>query len=311
MEFKDYYKLLEVSPQASQDEIKKSYRKLARKYHPDINKQAGAEEKFKEISEAYEALGSEEKRAAYDQLRQGGYQAGQDFRPPPGWDAQSNRHGFEANSEQFSDFFESLFGNRGGFQSSHREFKQKGEDQSAKLYLTLETAYHGGKQTVNLEVREHDSHGRLHVRNKTLNVKIPAGITAGKQIRLKGQGAAGLNGGENGDLYLEVEFIPHPLYSVKEKDISIVLPVTPWEAALGASLNVPTLGGAVVLKIPANSQSGQKLRLKGRGLPGNPAGDQYLVLQIHTPPASSEEAKALYQKMAETMSFNPRSQLGV
>ncbi|MDF2530053.1 MAG: hypothetical protein K0Q57_933, partial [Gammaproteobacteria bacterium] len=244
MEFKDYYKILEVSPEASQEDIKKSYRKLARKYHPDINKEAGAEEKFKQVSEAYEALGSSEKRAAYDQLRQGGYQAGQDFRPPPGWEHQSNAHGFEANPEQFSDFFESMFGGRGGFQRSHHEFKQKGEDQSAKLYLTLETAYQGGSQSLNLEVTERNAQGRLAKRTKTLNVKIPAGISAGKQIRLKGQGAPGLNGGENGDLYLEVEFIPHPIYSIKDKDISVVLPVTPWEAALGATVNVPTLGGA-------------------------------------------------------------------
>ncbi|MDF2940121.1 MAG: heat shock protein DnaJ protein [Gammaproteobacteria bacterium] len=299
MEFKDYYKILEVSPEASQEDIKKSYRKLARKYHPDVNKDPGAEDKFKEVSEAYEALGSEEKRTAYDQLRQSGYQSGQDFRPPPGWDSQSSNHGFEENSEQFSDFFESIFGGRGGFQRSHREFKQAGQDQTAKLYLTLEAAYHGGSQTINLEGK------------KSLNVKIPAGISSGKQIRLKGQGGPGLNGGENGDLYLEVEFIPHPIYSVKDKDISVILPVTPWEAALGASVNVPTLGGAVALKIPANSQSGQKLRLKGRGLPGNPAGDQYVVLQVHTPPANTEEAKALYQNMAESMPFNPRSKLGV
>lgn len=316
MEFKDYYKILEVSPEAAVEDIKKSYRKLARKYHPDVNKEAGAEEKFKEISEAYEAIGSAEKREAYDQLRKGGYHAGQDFRPPPGWESQQHSgQGFEGNPEQFSDFFESIFGggSQAGFRGgrSHREFKQRGEDQNAKLYLTLEKAYEGGAQALNLEVRERDEHGRLVVKPKTLNVKIPAGITAGKSIRLKGQGAPGINGGESGDLYLEVEFIPHPLYSVKDKDINVVLPITPWEAALGASVNVPTLGGAVALKIPANSQSGQKLRLKGRGLPGEPAGDQYVVLQIHTPPANTDEVKALYEKMRDALpSFNPRSKLG-
>jgi curved DNA-binding protein len=313
MEFKDYYKILELGPEANSDEIKKSYRKLSHKYHPDVNKEPGAEDKFKEVSEAYETLSSPEKREAYDQLLKGGYHSGQDFRPPPGWDFKQSNHSFEENPEQFSDFFESLFGGKGqaGFRAQQRDFRQRGEDQHAKLYLTLEKAYEGGSQTVNLEVREHDEHGRIANKIKTLNVKIPAGIIAGKNIRLKGQGAAGFNGGENGDLYLEVEFIPHPIYNVKDKDITVVLPITPWESALGAAVNVPTLGGAVALKIPANSQTGQKLRLKGRGLPGEPAGDQYVVLQVHTPPAMTDEAKALYEKMQAAMPFNPRSKLGV
>ncbi|MDO8953809.1 MAG: DnaJ C-terminal domain-containing protein [Gammaproteobacteria bacterium] len=312
MEFKDYYKILEVSPEATAEDIKKSYRKLARKYHPDINKNAGAEDKFKEISEAYEALGSTEKREAYEQMRKGGYQAGQDFRPPPGWGQQHQGHGFEGDTSQFSDFFSSMFGAGGGRgRTRQRDMSQRGEDQSTKLPLSLEMAYTGGSQAVNLALRERDAAGRVVSKTKTLNVKIPAGITAGKQIRLKGQGSPGMHGGANGDLYLEIDLIPHPLYSVNEKDLTLILPITPWEAALGATINTPTLGGPIALKIPANSQSGQKLRLKGRGLPGNPAGDQYVVLQIHVPPASTDEAVALYQKMAESLAFNPRSKLGV
>jgi len=315
MEFKDYYKIMGVDRDATQDEIKRAYRKLARKYHPDVSKEPDAEARFKEVGEAYEVLKDPEKRAAYDQLG-ANWKAGQEFHPPPGWDAgfEFSGGGFTGgDTSAFSDFFEALFG-RGGFGgATHRRstFRAKGEDHHAKILVDLEDAFHGANRTITLQIPEVDAHGHVRTRRRSLKVHIPKGIRQGQRIRLAGQGAPGIGGAPAGDLYLEVEFRPHPFYRVEGRDLYLDLPIAPWEAALGAKVKVPTPGGVVDLKIPPNSKSGRKLRLKGRGIPDSPAGDLYVVLQIVTPPADSEKAKALYRQMAQELAFNPRARLGV
>ena len=315
MEFKDYYKTMGVARDATQDEIKRAYRKLARKSHPDVSKEADAETRFKEIGEAYEVLKDPEKRAAYDQLG-ADWKAGQEFHAPPDWDA-----GFEfrgggftgSDASAFSDFFESLFGR--GFQGTPHArqtgFRTRGEDHHAKVLVDIEDAWHGATRQISLQVPEVDAQGRLHTRERVLNVRIPAGIRQGQHIRLAGQGAPGLGAGPAGDLYLEIEFRPHPFYRVDGKDMYLELPVAPWEAALGATAKVPTPAGIVDLKITPGSGSGRKLRLKGRGIPARPPGDLYVVLKIALPAADSAAAQALYRKMEQDLAFNPRAHLGV
>ncbi len=266
MEYKDYYEIIGVSREATQDEIKRAYRKLARKYHPDVSKEKNAEAHFKEVGEAYEVLKDPEKRTAYDQLGNQ-WQAGQEFRPPPDWN-----NGFEfsgggytgADTGQFSDFFSDLFGD---FQTGGQRQSTgiRGQDHHARILINLSDAYHGTTRDITLKVPELDNHGRVVTRQRTLKVRIPKGITSGQRIRLRGQGTAGHGQAEAGDLYLEVELESHPLFRCSGKDIYIILPVTPWEAALGASVEVPTLEGKVEMKIPPNAQAGQQLRLKGRG----------------------------------------------
>ena len=315
MQFRDYYEILGVERDASQDEIKRAYRKLARKYHPDVSKEPDAENRFKEVGEAYEVLKDPEKRVAYDNLGEN-WQAGQDFQPPPGWDAgfEFSGGGFTgADSRDFSDFFENLFGQAfragsGPSQGSGRGgFRARGEDHHARILIDLEDAISGGTRSIKLQVPELDASGHVHTRTRTLNVKIPKGVTAGQRIRLAGQGAPGLGDGPAGDLYLEVEFRPHKRYRVDGRDLYMDLPIAPWEAATGASVRAPTPGGRIDLKIPAGSTSGQKLRLKERGLPGSPPGDLYMVLQIAVPPANTEVAKELYREMAEKLAFDPRA----
>ena len=316
MEFRDYYQIMGVGRNATQDEIKRAYRKLARKYHPDISKDADAEEKFKEMGEAYEVLKDPEKRAAYDQLGQK-YKDGQDFTPPPGWDAgfEFSGGGFEgaADSAVFSDFFESLFGH-GGFTRDRGQaggFHVRGQDHHAKILIDLEDAIQGATRTITLQVPEVNPQGHVQTRSRTLNVNIPKGVKQGQQIRLAGQGAPGMGQGGTGDLYLEIEFKPHDIYHVEGHDFYLDLPVTPWEAALGSTVKVPTPGGIVEMKIPAGSGSGKKMRLKGRGIPARKAGDFYVVLKISLPEADSDKAKALYQRMKNELNFNPRQKLGV
>jgi curved DNA-binding protein len=316
MEYKDYYKTLGVARDASQDDIKRAYRKLARKYHPDVNKEEGAEDQFKAISEAYEVLKDPEKRQSYDQLGEN-WQAGQNFRPPPGWGSGAGAGQFSGgNFEGFSDFFSTLFGSMGGagggFGGARRGYGgMRGQDQQARLRISLADAYRGASRRITLQVPEYDASGNAVSRNRTINVKIPAGVTQGKQIRLSGQGSPGMGGGGNGDLFLEVEFEPHRFFAAEGTDIYLDLPIAPWEAALGGQIAVPTLGGKVDLKIPAGARSGQRMRLKGRGLPGSPAGNQYVVLQIVTPKPDTDAQRELYERMAEEMPFNPRSALGV
>ncbi len=314
MEYKDYYKILGVKRDASNEDIKRAYRKLARKYHPDVSKEADAEARFKEVSEAYEALSDPEKRAAYDQLGSG-WRQGQDFRPPPGWEFHG--HGFGTGrgdaDTAFSDFFESLFGggdpfaDMGGFRTRGRRggrgSRRPGKDQTAAITITLEEAYRGASRTLKLD----DGRGG----SRTLRVNIPAGVTEGQRIRLGGQGESGVDGAPAGNLFLEVHIAPHRQYRVEGRDVHLDLPVTPWEAALGAQLKVPTLGGWIDMKIPPGSQSGKRLRLRGRGLPGKPAGDQYVTLKIVTPRADTESSRELYRRMEKEMPLNPRENLTV
>ena len=315
MEFKDYYQLLGVDRGATQDELKRAYRKLARKYHPDVSSVDDAEQKFKEVGEAYEVLKDPEKRAAYDQLG-ANWQTGQEFNAPPDWDAgfEFSGGGFtQGDGQAYSDFFESLFGQ--SFDHSHgsnrQSYQARGGDHHAKILIDLEDSLNGATRPITLRVPEVDPSGHMHARERVLNIKIPKGIAPGQQIRLSGQGDAGFGGGQAGDLYLEVAFKPHARYRVEDRDIYLDLPVAPWEAALGATVKVPTPTGLVDLKLPAGSTAGRKMRIKGRGLPGKQSGDFYVVIQIVLPPAKSPEAEKVYRDMAEALAFNPRADLGV
>jgi len=304
MEYKDYYEILGVKRDAKEAEIKTAYRRLARKYHPDVSKEANAETKFKELGEAYEVLKDKEKRQAYDQLG-ANWKQGQNFNPPPGWEdvfsQAGSRSGAGAGADfgasGFSDFFESMFG--GDFAQGGGGFQSKGADQHANITITLEDAFEGAKKNIRL--------GSGNGRN--LDVKIPAGIASGKRIRLAGQGGPGAGGGPNGDLYLEVSISAHRIFKAEGKNILLDLPIAPWEAVLGAKVQVPTLGGRVEAKIPPGSQSGKKLRLKNRGLKGSPAGDQIVTLQIVMPENSNEDDKSYYEDMAERYAFDPRQKL--
>jgi curved DNA-binding protein len=297
MQFKDYYEILGVKPDAKDADIKSAYRRLARKYHPDVSKESGAEEKFKAVNEAYEALKDSSRRKQYDQLRAGGYRAGDEFRgPPPNWQNEGNFDGGEGGNEDFSDFFESLFGRmgaRGGARGPHR-----GRDLHAQIAIPLETAYHGGSERVSLR----DGSGE-----RTLEIRIPAGIQSGRQIRLAGQGYPGANGGPAGDLLLEVGFRDDDRFTLDGRNVLLTLPVAPWEAALGATVPVPTLGGNVELRIPAGSDSGRKLRLRGRGWPGTTPGDQIVTLEVHAPKAETARQKELYKEMSDEFDFDPRA----
>ncbi len=315
MEYRDYYEILGVDRDATQDAIKQAYRRLARKYHPDVSKEPDAEKKFKDLGEAYEVLKDPEKRAAYDKFGSN-WQNGQDFEPPPNWDA-----GFEFRGagytggadEDYSDFFESLFGRSGYRTSSSRRgpLRMKGEDQHAKIVISLADAFHGAKKNITLTRAEVDDQGRVVTRPHNLQVTIPKGVIEGQRIRLEGQGMPGIGGGPNGDLYLEIAFADDPIFHAEKRDIHMELPITPWEAALGATITVPTLGGKVQLKIPPGSQGGKKLRLKGRGLStAKKQGDQIVTLRIVVPEAKTDEQKQLYRKMAEIMPINPRAHLG-
>jgi len=323
MDYKDYYAAMGVKNDATQDEIKRAYRKLARKYHPDVSQEADSEEKFKELGEAYEVLKDPEKRSAYDQLG-AQWKAGQEFHPPPGWDAGfefSDRGGAGPDMGDFSDFFESLFGRAhrqagsdgrpryGAAPGADRGFQMRGEDHHAKVIVELEDSYHGATRFIGLQMPQVSEDGHVTTSARTLNVQIPKGIRQGQQIRLTGQGGAGYGGGASGDLYLEVEFNPKSKYRVEGADVYLDLPLAPWEAALGDTVTVSTPAGSVDLKVPPNSQAGKMLRLKGRGIPARQAGDLYVVLQIKLPPADSAEQRQIYQQMKQEFTFNPRASL--
>ena len=302
MDFKDYYKIMEVAENASSDEIKKSYRKLARKYHPDVSKEAGAEDKFKELGEAYEVLKDPQKRGEYDALRKAGYSAGGgQFRPPPGWESSFGVHGSgDMGGGDFSEFFETLFGQaRGGGQRRPRT--TRGQDQRYHVDVTLEESYAGATRSLRLTQPD----GSI----RTLNVKIPKGVQDGQQIRLRGQGAPGQGGGPPGDLFLEITLTAHRFFKADGKNISLELPVAPWELNTGVSVNIPTLGGTVSMKLPANARSGQKMRLTGKGLPGTVPGDQYVVIKVVMPSELSDKARELLNELAEETGFDPRADL--
>jgi curved DNA-binding protein len=315
MQYKDYYQVMGLSRDAGQDEVKRAYRKLARKYHPDVSKESDAEAKFKELGEAYEVLKDPEKRAAYNQLG-ANWKTGQDFKPPPNWDEgfEFKGGGFTAgDAGDFSDFFEQLFG-RAGFQPAGAGRQSgghlRGQDSHAKIHIDLEDSYRGATRTISLSTPEMNAQGQLQVKHRSLNVKIPKGVKPGQHIKLAGQGSPGLGSGQAGDLFLEIAFNNHPLYRVSETDVYLDLPVTRWEAALGAKIKVPMPEGSVDLKIPPNSRQGGKLRLAGRGLPAKAPGDFFVVLQIVLPPANTEQAKAAYQNMQQALDFNPRQAMG-
>jgi len=331
MEYRDYYQIMGVARTATADEIKKSYRRLARKYHPDVSKEKDAEKRFKEVQEAYEVLKDPEKRAAYDQLGSD-YKQGQQFRPPPDWGSGFEFRGgprqgraragaphteeFE-DAEGFSDFFSSLFGQRGfggGGAGGGNPFGGAGaraaRDHHARVDIDLEEAYSGTTRTLELKRPDLKPDGTLDLKTHTVKVTIPAGVTEGQLIRLAGQGEQSTGGGKPGDLYLEVHMKPNRLFQLDGRDVTLTLPITPWESALGATVTVPTLGGGVDMRIPPNSQSGQKLRLRGRGLPGQTPGDQYIQLKIVVPPANTPEAKAVFEDMKQKLNFNPRADLG-
>lgn len=315
MEFKDYYKILGVAREATADEIKKAFRGLARKYHPDVSKETNAEEKMKEVNEAYTVLSDPEKRAAYDNLGQGGnFQSGSGFQPPPGWDAGfefSHAHSDGSQAADFSDFFAELFGKQMRGRPPYGEHKMQGNDHHAKIMLDLEDAYHGATRSLTLRAPKLDNQGRIIFDDHTLNIRIPKGVHAGQIIRLAGQGGPGMAGEKAGDLFLQIQFNTHPRYRVDNKDVYASLPVAPWEAALGATIKIPVPDGFVEVRVPENSQPGRKLRLKGRGIPAATPGDLYLLLEIVLPPVVSDKEREIYQTMAREFAFNPRQNLGV
>ncbi len=337
MEYKDYYQIMGIERSSTQDEIKRAYRKLARKYHPDVSKESNAEARFKEVGEAYEVLKDPEKRAAYDQLG-ANWKAGQDFNAPPDWDAgfefggggYTGKSGYQsqgfsgADAEAYSDFFESLFGQsfRQGDSQSQSGYQQQsgfnstGSDHHAKILVDLEDAMHGTTRSISLRVPGVDRSGHVSTKERILKINIPKGIKQGQHIRLIGQGNPGMGKeGKAGDLYLEIEFNPHSIYRVEGRDVYLDLPLAPWEAALGANIKVPTPGGVVDMKIKPGATNENKMRLKGRGIPAssgnNNTGDLYVVLQITLPAAKTESEKAIFEKMKQVFNFNPRSKLGV
>ncbi len=312
MEFKDYYKILGVDPTADDKAIKIAYRKLARKYHPDVSKHANAEAQFKEVTEAYEVLKNSAKRAEYDELRQYANQR-EEFRPPPGWQPSGSAGGGGESYHQadFSDFFSSIFGSGGQPRGQRRRdpFSQRGQDVETDLPIFLEDTLSEELKEISYHLPGYDSDGRLTEVKKTLKVKIPPGVMDGERIRLEGQGGLGAGKAANGDLYLRIRLVPHPLFDVEGHNLIITLPVAPWEAALGAKVTLPTLSGKIKLTIPANSQSGQRFRVKGRGLPGKHIqGDLYAVLKVVMPPATEPATDALWQQLAELAPFDPRAE---
>jgi curved DNA-binding protein len=324
MKFRDYYETLGVARGATEAEIKAAYRKLARKYHPDVNKEAGAEEQFKAVGEAYSVLKDTEKRAAYDRMG-ANWKNGQDFTPPPNWN-----EGFEYSDNNFgggqsgfgagyegdqSDFFESLFGrgrHTAGDRSSNprQGMNFKGQDHHAKILIDLADAYNGAKRTISLHMPSQDANGHVSTQERKLDVSIPKGIKAGQNLRLAGQGGPGMGTGGAGDLYLEIDFHPNPIYRVDGKDVYLDLPLAPWEAALGTTVNIPTPAGSTLeLKIPAGTATGRKMRLKGKGIPSKEAGDLYVVPNIVLPSAETDAQKEAYQTLEKAFDFNPRTHL--
>ncbi|MEN3277690.1 MAG: curved DNA-binding protein [Massilia sp.] len=300
MEYKDYYQTLGVDRDASADDIKKAYRKMVRKYHPDVSKHKDADAKTKEINEAYDVLGDATKRAAYDALGRG-HRPGESFQPPPDWGEQFDFAGAGAD-----DFFADLFAQAGRRQRGGG-FQMRGDDIHATITIDLRDAYQGATRTISLRVPRQQGPGRVVMEEKTLSVNIPRGVTPGQQLRLAGQGHEGHGGAGPGDLYLEIEFVPDPRYRIEGAHVYENVPVTPWEAALGGTVSVPTPSGTVEVTVPAGSQSGRKLRLKGRGIPSNPPGDLYLILDVVLPPANNDKARAIYEAMARDLAFNPRA----
>lgn len=294
MKYKDYYQILGVARGASDEEIKKAYRRLARKYHPDVSKEADAKERFQEVSEAYDTLRDKEKRAAYDGL--GSFRPGQDFRPPPDWSERFHAGGFEdLGGIDLSDLFASFGGMR-----ARQQGPRRGRDYEVAVHLGLHEAARGGEVTLDLGG------------GKRVHARIPKGVTDGERLRLRGKGGAGAKGGQAGDLYLDIALHPHPLFKPNGHDLYLEVPLAPWEAALGAEIRIPTLDGHVTMKVPAGSKAGQRLRLGGKGLPKphGGAGDLYAVLSIAAPSVLSQREKELFEQLKSESNFNPRGHFG-
>ncbi len=322
MEFKDYYAILEVKPEDDKKAIKTAYRRLARKYHPDVSKEHDAEAQFKLVAEAYEVLGSDEKRAEYDQLRKYGAQ-GESFTPPPGW--QQGGESFEFSGGDYSDFFESIFGsgfragqsNAGGKYSdtgSEDMFSRRGQDIEIDMPIFLEDTLKDESKTIAYNLPHYGKSGRVEDIKKTLKVKIPKGVMDKERIRLKGQGAPGYGNSPPGDLYLKIKLVPHPLFDVVGNDLSITVPIAPWEAILGATIEAPTLTGKIKVTVTPDSQSGKRLRIKGKGLSGKISdkkvqGDLYVILKVVIPDKTDDETTKLWQELASKSDFNPRAGL--
>ena len=306
MKYKDYYSILGVERSATTDAIKKAYRKLAHKYHPDVSKDPQGEEKFKEVAEAYETLKNPEKRAAYDQL--GRHPPGQDFQPPPDWGAQHGNTHFSFDDADLADLFAGIAAGR---HAGGGRIRMPGQDYDVAAPISLMDAYRGTEIELNLSMPEPDAQGRLHRVPRKLKVRIPKGATDGQRLRLAGRGGKGINGGRDGDLYLNISLHPHPLFRVSGHDLYLDLPLAPWEAVLGASIDVPTLAGPVRLKVPPNTPAGQKLRLSGRGLPRphGKEGDLFAITQIVVPAATTDAERGLYEQLAKDSTFNPRAHL--
>lgn len=317
MKYKDYYAALGVARDATPEAIKAAYRKLAQKYHPDVTKDPAGEEKFKEVAEAYQALKDPEKRAAYDRLGSG-FRPGQDFRPPPDWEQQfrregnSGEQGFSFDDLDLSDLFANIQGAGHRGTRSRADMPIAGEDFEVVVHLSLEDAHRGRQVELNLNLPQVDAEGRLRHVPKTLKARIPKGATDGQRLRLRGQGGKGLRGGRDGDLYLDIVLDAHPLFRPTGHDLYLDLPLAPWEAALGATVEVPTLGGAVSLKVPPGTPAGRKLRFPGKGLakPGGGEGDLYALVQIVIPEKPSERERELFRELAEQSRFDPRSHFG-
>ena len=316
MEFQDYYKVLGVPRDATAEDIKKAYRKLARQYHPDVSKEKDAAKRMTAINEANTVLSDPEKRAAYDQVGSN-YRPGQDFRPPPDWDAGFEfsggpRRGRFAQGDEadFSDFFSEIFGRMGGGRARGAgggEFKARGQDHHAKVLLDIADAFTGATRQINLRVPKEDAQGRVRLETRTLDVKIPTGVFAGQMIRLAGQGGAGVGGAPAGDLLLEVAFNPSDRYRAEGRDLYVTLPVAPWEAALGATVPVETPGTRLEVRIPPGAQSGRQMRVRGKGIPASTPGDLYLDLQVVLPPGDTPKGKEIYETMARELAFDPRA----
>lgn len=318
MEFKDYYKTLGVDKTATADEIKKAFRKLARKFHPDVSKEPDAQAKMSALNEANTVLADVEKRAAYDELSArraaGPRGGGEGFQPPPNWDQGFEYSGTPHAGEEFSDFFANLFGQAGQAARARAtpgrgEPKMRGEDHHAKITISLRDSFEGATRDIGLRAPRLDADGRVVLQDRTLQVRIPKGVRDGQQIRLTGQGSPGYGGAPAGDLYLEIGFELNPRFRIDGRDVTQTLPIAPWEAALGADIDVATPSGRVQVTVPVNSTSGRKLRLRGRGIPGEPPGDLYLELELVLPPPS-DKSKALFQAMARELAFDPRAGMG-
>ncbi len=309
MKFKDYYQILGVEPDAEKKDIKMAYRRAARKYHPDVNPEQDAEEKFKEVAEAYEVLKDPGRRAEYDELRQYGGSSGAGFEPPPGWQSTSGTNSF--SDQEFSDFFNSIFGQRHSeFQQTHGDgnFGLRGRDLEIEMPIFLEDTLIEESKTIAYQIPVHEN-GQVSLIEKNLRVKIPKGVADGERIRIRGQGSPGQGSGANGDLYLHIRLVPHPLFDVHGHNLILTVPIAPWEAALGARVTIPALNGKISLTVAPNANAGQKLRIKGKGLPTKTGhGDLYAILKIVMPATADEEAAKLWQQLADKVKFDPRSE---